>query len=104
MGTVSRPSKDRLVLDAGSKTLTPTHLATFHYGISQQYPDLRVVRLSEEHGIRSVNPGNPLRIGDRIEIYPAHICVVINMQRTVYLRNGNAIVGEMPIDAALASR
>lgn len=100
---VSRPTANRLIIDAGSKTLTPTSVPSYDFGRSPQYPDLRVFRLSEEHGVCSVNPENSLQVGDRIEILPIHICVVINMQREVYLVSEDG-VEPLPIEAHLASR
>ncbi len=100
---VSRPTATRLIVDAGSKTLTPTSVPLFDFGRATQFSDLRVVRLSEEHGVCSVSPENPLRVGDRIELLPIHICVVINMQCEVYLVEGESVT-PVAIDAHLASR
>ena len=101
---VSRPAPDRLVLDAGSKTLTPTHDERFGYGLVPSYPDLHIVRLSEEHGICEVSKTNPLKVGDRIEIMPVHICVIMNMCRETYLRAGEQILYPIAVEAHLGNR
>ena len=47
---VSRPNEDRLVLDAGSKTLSSDTLGLEGYGHVVEYPQLAIAKLSEEHG------------------------------------------------------
>ena len=101
---VSRPAPDRLVLDTGSKTLTPTHDERFGYGLAPSYPDLRIVRLSEEHGICEVSETNLLKVGDRIEIMPVHICVIMNMCRETYLRVGERVLHPIAVEAHLGNR
>jgi D-serine deaminase-like pyridoxal phosphate-dependent protein len=101
---VSRPEAERLVIDAGSKTLTPTSVPTFGFGRALDYSDLEVVRLSEEHGVCRVAADNPLRVGDRVRILPIHICVVMNMQREVYLVREGVVVDTVPVEACIASQ
>lgn len=101
---VSRPAPDRLVLDAGSKTLTPAYDERFGYGLVSAYPDLRIASLSEEHGICKVSDMNPLKVGDRIEIMPVHICVIMNMCRETYLRAGDQVLRPIAVDAHLGNK
>ena len=101
---VSRPSADRLVLDAGSKTLTPTYNERYGYGLVRHHPDIKIVFLSEEHGVCTVSPNNTLKVGDRVEILPIHICVIMNMTRSTFLRTGDEITDEISVEAHLASR
>lgn len=52
---VSRPTRDRAVLDAGSKTLTSDRAQGCDpetYGLDAEYPAARIARLNEEHAIR----------------------------------------------------
>ncbi|MCZ8511514.1 alanine racemase [Paenibacillus filicis] len=101
---VSRPSPDRLVIDAGSKTLTPTRDERYGYGLVPEFPDLRIVRLSEEHGVCEVSPTNSLKVGDRIEILPVHVCVVMNMCRETYLCDGDRVLQSIPVEAHLCNK
>jgi D-serine deaminase-like pyridoxal phosphate-dependent protein len=101
---VSRPVPDRLVLDAGSKTLTQTRDERFGFGLVPSYPDLRIVSLSEEHGICKVSEANPLKVGDRIEIIPVHVCVIMNMCRETYLRTGEQVLHPIAVDAHLGNK
>jgi D-serine deaminase-like pyridoxal phosphate-dependent protein len=48
-------------------------------------------RLSEEHGIIAVDPGEPLAVGDCIRIIPNHACPVVNLFDSAYGIRDNAI-------------
>ena len=87
---VSRPAPDRAVIDAGSKTLTSdTFLAGTGFGEVRGEPALRLVRLSEEHGVMEVPADCDLAVGDRVEIIPNHVCPCINLtDELVGLRDG----------------
>ena len=47
---VSRPTADRAIIDAGSKTLTSDTLGMDGFGLVLEYPDAIIRSLSEEHG------------------------------------------------------
>ncbi|WP_018130730.1 alanine racemase [Effusibacillus pohliae] len=81
---VSRPEADRIVIDAGAKTLALDRGAhglegVAGYGYVVGYPQAVIERLSEEHGIVRVVPDDPLRVGDYLEIIPNHACPVVNL-------------------------
>lgn len=54
---VSRPSNDRLIIDAGSKTLAYDHYKGGGYGIIKNHNNLVIGSLSEEHGIVEIQRG-----------------------------------------------
>ena len=88
---VSRPAPDRAVVDAGSKTLamdpSPSKKG---FGYVVEYPDATIVRVSEEHGVIEL-PENArdLKVGDKIEIIPNHVCPTVNLQDEMFVvRNG----------------
>jgi D-serine deaminase-like pyridoxal phosphate-dependent protein len=87
---VSAPAADRAVVDAGSKTLSNDPLrpkAAGHGWIVGRKS--RLQRLSEEHGVIGVEPGESFRVGERVRILPNHACVVSNLHDSVYaVRNG----------------
>src|SRR5207253_834299 len=101
---VSRPARDRVILDSGSKTLT-TDLArgfinTAGYGavrrdITAAEPDhsLLVERLSEEHAtVRVLQGETALKTGALARLVPNHACVVSNLVDHVWLVDGEQVV------------
>jgi D-serine deaminase-like pyridoxal phosphate-dependent protein len=92
---VSRPASDRAVIDAGSKVLA---LDKGGHGVETAKGYGMVVgrkividRLSEEHGIMAVDPGEPLAVGDCIRIIPNHACPVVNLFGSAYGIRDNAV-------------
>jgi D-serine deaminase-like pyridoxal phosphate-dependent protein len=87
---VSRPSDDRAILDAGSKTLSSDKGAyTEGYGMIPSLPNVRIDRLSEEHGVLAIEPDMPIAIGDRVEIIPNHVCPTVNLSdELIGIRSG----------------
>jgi len=90
---VSRPTEGRAVVDAGSKALTSDLLGLVGHGHVVEYPEAKVVGLSEEHGTIDVSAcaAKP-RIGDVIRIIPNHCCPVTNLfDRVNLIRNGELV-------------
>jgi D-serine deaminase-like pyridoxal phosphate-dependent protein len=77
---VSVPAPERAVVDAGSKTLSSDPLRPKPGGYGQVLGRASVIeKLSEEHGVIAVAPGEAFRVGERIRILPNHACVVANL-------------------------
>ncbi|WP_377274337.1 D-TA family PLP-dependent enzyme [Rhizobium sp. R86522] len=78
---VSRPTKDRAILDSGSKALTSDLLGFSDYGMIVEYPDAVITGLSEEHGTVDLSKveGRRPEIGEKVRIIPNHTCVVSNL-------------------------
>jgi D-serine deaminase-like pyridoxal phosphate-dependent protein len=77
---VSVPAPDRAVVDAGSKTLSSDPLRPRPGGHGQILGrQSRIEKLSEEHGVVAVAPGESLKVGERVRILPNHACVVANL-------------------------
>ena len=95
---VSRPAPDRIVIDAGSKTLGGEVALAGGYGRVRGAPDVRVVRISEEHGVLRVPFASPWRIGDRLEIIPAHACAVPNLADQLIGIRGDVVERRIPIE------
>jgi D-serine deaminase-like pyridoxal phosphate-dependent protein len=91
---ISRPSRDVAVLDAGSKVLTaergPFSSKGDSHGVLRGYPDCQIDRLWEEHGrVQLTEDARRLRVGDLVEVIPAHVCPTVNLaRRLVCLRDG----------------
>jgi D-serine deaminase-like pyridoxal phosphate-dependent protein len=107
---VSKPAPARIVLDAGSKTLTTDTARGISkpagYGSivaldgGQPEDSLVIERLSEEHAVVRAIPGTTrLEPGDRVRIIPNHACVVSNLADRVHLVDGEQVVDTLPVAA-----
>ncbi len=97
---VAKPDEETVICDVGTKSLTSD--MCHHrkgYGYIDQYPDMEVYALNEEHAFVRQAGGNPLRIGEKITIVPNHACVVTNLARKVYGVRGGRLERMIPIDA-----
>jgi D-serine deaminase-like pyridoxal phosphate-dependent protein len=77
---VSRPTSDRGILDAGSKTLSSDLHMLEGYGYICEYPEAKVYALTEEHGHVDFSAcARKPEIGERVSVIPNHCCVVTNL-------------------------
>lgn len=95
---ISQPTQDRVVLDAGSKSLSSDTLGLPDYGELLEQPGAYVTSLSEEHGIVKGNVAG-LKVGDRVRIVPDHVCVVSNLFDEVHLISGEDVIDVLPVAA-----
>jgi len=83
---VSRPAPDRIIIDAGMKTIT------HEFGLPRfkNRDDLELLGLSEEHGTaRLADPSVQLQPGDKLELIPSHADTTLNIHDAYYcLRHG----------------
>jgi D-serine deaminase-like pyridoxal phosphate-dependent protein len=110
---VSRPSRDRVILDCGAKTLTNDGARGFGardgYGLvfstlasTTPDPALTIERLSEEHATVAVRGDSALKIGDRVKVLPNHSCVVTNLVDELLVTggaNGMDVIDRIPVAA-----
>jgi D-serine deaminase-like pyridoxal phosphate-dependent protein len=97
---VSRPTADRAIVDAGSKTLSSDLMGFEDYGHIVEYPSARLAKLSEEHGhVDCSQSGNKPKIGERLTIIPNHACVVSNLFDQVQAISGRQFVKALKVDA-----
>ena len=88
---VSRPRPDLAVIDGGSKTfatdvqprVAPLDLAGFGHVVG--HPEAVLGRVTEEHGMLSLDEDSDLRVGDTVEIIPNHVCSTVNLHDAVLL-------------------
>lgn len=74
---VSRPTLERGILDAGSKSLSSDLHGLDGYGYICEYPDAKIYALSEEHGHVDFSAcEHKPEIGERVSIVPNHCCTV----------------------------
>ena len=101
---VSNAVPGKVVIDAGSKTLTSDRLMSDpqHGGFGHVvgFPDARVVRLTEEHGEIDVTrcPAPP-QLGQRVWVIPNHVCPCVNLQDNVWLKEGAGELVPLRVDA-----
>jgi len=99
---VSDAVPGKVVIDAGSKTLTSDRNAAGEqhgYGLVVEYPRAKIVRLSEEHGEIDIRDcDRPPVVGARVSVIPNHICPCVNLQDQVWWKDGE-IVEAITVDA-----
>jgi len=101
--TVVSRHRDRLVIDAGSKTLSNDrpagHLYTSGFGVVVDHPHLRVDRLSEDHGVLTITGEGPLpAIGDKLEIIPNHACQSVNLHDSLFVVEDGKVTGDWRVE------
>ncbi len=97
---VSRPTRDRVILDAGSKTLSSDTQGLDGFGYIREYPEARIATLSEEHGHAdfSVCSSRP-EVGEVVTIIPNHCCPVVNLANEIVGVRGGTIETIWPVAA-----
>lgn len=102
----NRPAANRAILDSGSKTLTTDPSAGFPgYGYIVGYPEARIARLSEEHGVvETEGPLRGLEIGEQVEVIPNHICPCVNLHDSMLIVRDGQVVDEWKVAARGAVR
>jgi D-serine deaminase-like pyridoxal phosphate-dependent protein len=100
---VSRPTPDRAIVDAGSKTLTsdPVPVESWDgFGFLLEHPEASVYALNEEHGYVDVSRCEPKpQVGDVVRILPNHICVAVNLEDEVVVHRSGEVVDTWPVAA-----
>ena len=100
---MSRPTPERVILDVGAKGITMQSrtqgiTATPGLGSIKGWPDVHIHAVYDEHAIiydKAFRDG--VKIGDKVEIIPVHICPTVNLQETAYLISGGEVVEEIPV-------
>ena len=96
--TVVSVHKDYVVVDGGCKTFPtdpllgqpPYYFESYAY--FPEKPQLRLTKLTEEHGMVTAVDGNlDLKVGDILEAIPLHICPAVNLQNKLYIVDGENI-------------
>jgi D-serine deaminase-like pyridoxal phosphate-dependent protein len=89
---VSRPTPDRGILDAGSKSLSSDLHGLDGYGYICEYPDAKIYALSEEHGHVDFSAcERKPEIGERLTIIPNHCCTVTSLFDEVVGARGDQV-------------
>ena len=97
----SRPTSDRAILDAGSKTPTSDRAAGCEpnsMGLLVEYPEARVARLYKEHAVVELRDatGEP-DVGDDVTLIPNHACEVVHLENHMEAHRGGVSIGTWAI-------
>ena len=101
---MSRPTKDRVILDVGAKGLTMQSrtegiCAVEGRGSMLDYPGVHINNMFDEHAIvYSESFREAVKLGDKVRIIPVHICPVVNLYHEAYLVKGEDVVKTLKID------
>ena len=80
------------MVDAGTKTFTADGGDGPPYpgrGVVRGRPDLVLDFMNEEHGVGHLVGDAELRIGERLEVIPLHVCSTVNLFDVAFgIRNG----------------
>lgn len=106
LATVVSKSRDRLVIDGGSKTFStdnpPDKPPLNLEGFGRILNDDRLVlsRFTEEHGMITISKhAKDWQVGDQLMIVPNHICTTINLHDTLTFVKDGQMVRTVRIDA-----
>jgi D-serine deaminase-like pyridoxal phosphate-dependent protein len=97
---VSHPEPNRVIVDAGSKTLSSDLLSFDDHGLFVDYPQARLYKFAEEHGFVDVSncPRIP-EVGEVVRILPNHVCPVSNLFDSVLAVRGDEVIERLAIAA-----
>jgi D-serine deaminase-like pyridoxal phosphate-dependent protein len=107
---IAAPTPDRAVVDAGTKAVAAdrgmvggvTPVQQEGYGLVKGQPGWIFARASEEHGVlerRGDGPADDLRVGDRVELVPNHICPAVNLYDRLVVQRGGVVEGSWEVAA-----
>ena len=102
--TVVSVHQDYVVVDGGCKTFPTDPLLDVapyffeSYAWFPQHPELRIRRLTEEHGmVTAEGPMPELKVGDMLEAIPVHICPAVNLQNQIYVADSGVLRTEQVV-------
>lgn len=101
---VSRPTTDRALLDAGSKSLSSDPGPDAGHGLILEAPRSVITRLDEEHAYVSLANGESLELGQKVRVVPNHACVVSNLFDEFIVVRGERELERWRVDARGRSR
>jgi D-threonine aldolase len=87
---ISRPP-DRVIVDAGNKSLGAPALSTI------RGHDLTAMRFDEEHGLFIADPSYPLKVGDVVELVPGYAPGTVNWYDAYHVVEGDRVVDVWPV-------
>jgi D-serine deaminase-like pyridoxal phosphate-dependent protein len=99
VATVVSRGPDRAVLDSGSKVLAADRAAwATGHGRLPDFPDARVVALSEHHATVTFAGPAPA-VGERVRVAPNHVCTAVNLADELVVVDGGVEVDRWRVAA-----
>jgi D-serine deaminase-like pyridoxal phosphate-dependent protein len=101
---ISRPTAERVITDVGAKGITAQKNTTGFcitkgMGLIKGRPDVTVFDVYDEHAIiYNKEFRDAVKVGDKIEIIPNHICPVVNLHEKVYIISRGEVVQVIPVE------
>ena len=101
---ISLPTPERVITDVGAKGITMQarsrgFTVTKGLGLIKGWPDVNIYAVYDEHAIiYNKEFHDSIKVGDKIEIIPNHICPVVNLHETAYIIENDQVVDELPVD------
>jgi D-serine deaminase-like pyridoxal phosphate-dependent protein len=93
---VGRPAPERAIIDAGRKTMN----TEVHTPLILGRDDMRIKRLSAEHGELELDPSaQGLKIGDRLELIPGYADLTTVLHNQFYCFRGGRLADIWPVEA-----
>jgi D-serine deaminase-like pyridoxal phosphate-dependent protein len=100
---ISTAVPGQAVVDAGSKALGREPLPAGEeagYGCLLDRTDIRVIRMSEEHGILDLRGSDwQPKVGDVVRIVPNHVCIVVHLNDVIHGVRGMVVEATWPVTA-----
>lgn len=100
---ISRPTEERVITDVGAKGITAQtrskgFCATKGLGLIKGWDGVEIFDVYDEHAIIYDKAfRNAVKVGDKIEIIPNHICPVVNLHEKAYLVSDGEVVDVIPV-------
>lgn len=101
---VSKYGEERIVFDTGSKALNLDKGAHGNstvngFGTVVGHEDITIERLSEEHGVGTINGHTNLQMNDKVQIIPNHACTVANLFDEYVVVDNGKVINRWKVDA-----
>ncbi len=101
---ISLPTPERVITDVGAKGITMQartkgFTATKGLGLIKGWPDVNIYAVYDEHAIIYNKVfHDSIKVGDKVEIIPNHICPVVNLHETAYMVSNGEVIEEITVD------
>ena len=100
---VSDAVRNQVIVDGGTKTFTSDLCLPAResgHGFIVEYPNAKIVRLSEEHGRVDVSRcARRPKVGERVTVIPNHICPCVNLYDAFWWVEDNGEARQIPVGA-----
>lgn len=101
---ISLPTPERVITDVGAKGITMQartkgFTSSKGLGLIKGWPDVSIHAVYDEHAIiYNKEFHDSIKVGDKVEIIPNHICPVVNLHEIAYIISNGEVVDEIPVD------